>query len=273
MGKPLGHRLLQPFGAEVEGDLSGPLSTADTDLINTLVRTTGLVLARGQTLSLERQVALLSSFGPVLGGRAVLNYVAPDDGVLGVGPLAYHSDLAFVPQPFDLISLHAVDVEDGQTCTRFVSGARAYDRLSETQRARLDLLTATAVSSSAHGRQVGYHIPGRAIRHDREAIIAHPATGRPVLYVNEGQTARFNGLSQGESDRLLEELFEVLYAPGEVFEHAWVRGDIIIWDNILLQHSRPALDGVTRRKLQRVVVAERGLYEQAPDFKPGDPID
>jgi hypothetical protein len=30
---------------------------------------------------------------------------------------------------------------------------------------------------------------------------------------------------------------------------------------------------VVRRKLQRVVVAERSLYEQVPDFRPGDPTD
>jgi taurine dioxygenase len=273
MGRNLTHRTLEPFGSKVEGDLSAPLSEPDETLLKSLMRRDGLVVARGQRLSLQRQMEILSLFGPVLGSRATLNYVAPDDGVLGAGPLAYHSDLAFAPQPFDFISLHAVDVEDGQTCTRFVSGGRAYDRLSESQRLRLEGLTAAAVSSSAAGRRVGYRVPAKAIRYDREAVLAHPATGRPVLYVNEGQTARFNELDEAESDNLLSELFEVLYAPDAVYEHAWRTGDLVIWDNILLQHGRPALDGVVRRKLQRVVVAERSLYEQVPDFRPGDPTD
>lgn len=265
-------RTLEPFGVELIADLAQPFSAEDEVLLRALVDRHGLLLARGQLLSLERQLDIMRVFGLVLGDRATLNYVAPDDGVLGLGSLGFHSDLAFAPEPFAFISLHALDVDDGQTCTLFADGEGAYGRLDESLRRQLEGMSAAAVSSSASGRAVGYHIPSSAHRHDRPVVIAHPRTGHPVLYVNQAQTARINELGPQDSEQLLERLFGVLYDPGNIYEHRWSCGDLVIWDNIRLQHARPALDGVTRRKLQRAVVARRSLYEQIPDFRPGDPM-
>jgi taurine dioxygenase len=264
-------RPIAPFGVEVDCDLSRPLTDADAALLGRLLDEHGILVVPGQSLPLEVQIGIMRRFGPVLGDRATLNYVAPDDGVLGTGALGFHSDLAFAPRPFDYISLHALDVADRETSTVFAHGGRAYARLSTSLRQRLASLSAAAISSSARGRTIGYAIPASAIRFDRPAVIAHPRTGESILYVNQAQTARFNELDERESDALLQQLFDILYDPECLLEHRWSTGDLLIWDNIQLQHARPALEGVTRRRLQRVVVAERSLYEQVPDFRPGDP--
>jgi taurine dioxygenase len=209
----------------------------------------------------------------VLSDGSSLKYVSPTDGILGTDALGFHSDLAFAPHPFQVISLHALDVIDGETATLFADGAGAWRRLPPALPARLREVTAAAVSSSAVGRTVGYDIPRRAVRFDRPAVIEHPRTGDPILYVTQAQTARFNGLSHHDSDGLLEALFAILYDPRQIFEHRWHRGDLLLWDNVRLQHARPPLHGVTRRTLQRVVVGDKGLYEQVPDFRPGDPTD
>ena len=65
---------------------------------------------------------------------------------------------------------------------------------------------------------------------------------------------------------MLSRLFDHLYAPAHRLEHPWRRGDFIIWDNYTLQHARPDVAGVTRRRLQRASVAERSLVEQLPEF-------
>jgi taurine dioxygenase len=44
-------------------------------------------------------------------------------------------------------------------------------------------------------------------------------------------------------------------------------GDIVVWDNLVLQHGRPPLSAVTRRRLQRGSCATESLYEMHPDFK------
>ena len=65
---------------------------------------------------------------------------------------------------------------------------------------------------------------------------------------------------------LLEALFAHLYAAPRRLEHRWRNGDLIVWDNVALQHGRPAINGVRRRMLQRASVAERSLLEQIPDY-------
>ena len=273
MAVPIAHRPLQPFGVLIDRDLRVSLDATERTALRQLLYRHGLVVAREQSLSLDRQCDLMSTFGPLLGSRATVSYVAPDDGVFGTQALGFHSDLAFAPVPFDVISLHAVDVADGETSTRFVDAAAACARLAAPLRERLQGLTAAAVSSSANGRTVGFDIPAGAHRFDRAAILAHKVTGQPVLYVQEAQTARFNELERAASDALLAELFAILYAPGSVLEHRWNQGDLVLWDNLRLQHARPAFAAGRPRRLQRVVVAEQSLREQIPDFRPGDPIE
>jgi alpha-ketoglutarate-dependent taurine dioxygenase len=56
------------------------------------------------------------------------------------------------------------------------------------------------------------------------------------------------GLSHDESEALLVELCAHLYSPETILEHDWHRHDLVVWDNLAVQHSRKtvALDGPTR---------------------------
>jgi len=67
----------------------------------------------------------------------------------------------------------------------------------------------------------------------------HPRTGATLLYVSQGMTKEIVGLSIDESESLLDELFAHMYAPGNVCEHEWQRGDLLMWDNLAVQHARP----------------------------------
>ena len=50
------------------------------------------------------------------------------------------------------------------------------------------------------------------------------------------------GLPATESDELLDRLFERLYDPANVIEHEWGQGDLLVWDNLAVQHGRPNVD-------------------------------
>jgi alpha-ketoglutarate-dependent taurine dioxygenase len=265
-------RPLEPFGVEIEGDLRSLVPPANGDFLTDLVYTHGLVVARRQSLTHKQQQALVSHFGPIMGVGKEMEYVAPDDGILNADALAFHSDMAFCPKPSEIISLHAVDVVDNETSTRFASGYLAYERLTPAQRALVSNLTAAQVSNKTIVRVVGYDIPASAHRLDRPAVIPHRATGRPVLYVTEAQTARFNELSRADSDGLLNDIFHVLYAPDAVYEHSWVMGDLVIWDNHILQHARSAFHHVKRRTLQRACIGEFSVTEQIENFVFADPV-
>jgi taurine dioxygenase len=80
-------------------------------------------------------------------------------------------------------------------------------------------------------------------------------------------TAQFTTLPLGESDALLEELFAVLYDPAHIYDHHWRAGDLVIWDNLAVQHARAAF-GTAPRTLQRVSITQYGYWEQVPTDLP-----
>ena len=49
------------------------------------------------------------------------------------------------------------------------------------------------------------------------------------------------------------EIYDHLYVAENAVEHRWRRGDIVLWDNLTLQHARGSLASAGRRVLQRVV--------------------
>jgi alpha-ketoglutarate-dependent taurine dioxygenase len=67
----------------------------------------------------------------------------------------------------------------------------------------------------------------------------HPRTGRTILYVCQQTTYKIDGMALEQSDALLDALLDHLYAPGKEYAHEWRERDLVIWDNLALQHARP----------------------------------
>jgi taurine dioxygenase len=259
----LSMRRLEPFGVLVEGDLARAGTAAAQAWLVDLLDGHGIVAARGQSLDLARQRALFARLGRVPDER--LFEIHPDDGALGRRALTFHSDLAFTHTPCRYVSLHGIEVDPGSV-TRFANGVIAQARLSNEQRAQLALLEATAALFPECDAAAQYDIPPGCPCFTRPAIISHPRTGVPVLYVSEAQTARLGPLSRSASDSLLAELFALLYTPEAVLEWQWCAGDLLLWDNIALQHGRPEIAARARRRLQRAVVADLDLWDMLPEM-------
>jgi taurine dioxygenase len=88
---------------------------------------------------------------------------------------------------------------------------------------------------------------------ERPMVAPHPRTGAPAVNANALQTDRVVGLPADESEALLADLFEVLYSPDNVLVLDWAVGDLVIWDNLAIQHARPnvTMEGPART-LQKV---------------------
>jgi taurine dioxygenase len=262
---------LTPFGIVVDADLSRPLDDEDGAMLRRLMDEHKLLLFRGQSLAEEQQVAVLAHLGRVLGSRGEHRQIS-SDGNLGAGKLAYHSDLAFTEEPFKFLSLHALEVNDGESWTRFANGVTAVDRIDPALRATIDGRDAVTVLSviQTH-RALSYDVPDFLPQQRRPVIMPHPRTGEPLLYISEMQTARIEGLDREASDAALAALFDLLYAPEQIYEHRWCGGDFLLWDNFALQHARCDLTGMTPRRLQRVAVADKSFFDLLPQFEIGDP--
>jgi len=270
MGSPWMERQLAPFGMEIDIRLEWPLPKGFEERLVELFDRHKLLVFRNQALPESDQVKLLENFGRVLGSHGEYREISTDGG-LGAGPLTWHSDLAFTEEPFKVISLHAVAVNDGQSYTDFVNGVDTAANLPATLAAKVAGREAmTMIAPIQTHRTVGYDSSQDMPHQVRPVIIPHPRTGEPVLYISDMQTTRIIDMDREESDATLDALFAELYRDDRIYRHRWNNGDIVIWDNIALQHARGDLTGMSPRKLQRVVVADKSFFDLLPQFKVGD---
>ncbi|MBB4856843.1 taurine dioxygenase [Novosphingobium chloroacetimidivorans] len=261
MAATLPHRLLQPFGVEIERDLSQPLDACEAGHLVELFREHGLILARGQVLSMGRQRELCRLLGPILEREGETGTLSNLAGGPSAVELAWHADAAYTEHPFDALSLHAIDVVDKASSTLFVSAEQGWLRLPS--RLQDSLRAGEQEMVSPHYSQLS----GRACDRDntealkrslRPTVVTNPHNGRACLWVSELQTARLCAAGVAGGRSVLHEVFDVLYEPRHQFEHRWRNGDLIIWDNIALQHMRGNLAQVGTRILQRVIVGTKG---------------
>ncbi len=267
MGVTLPFRLMSPFGVEIEHDLSQPFAPSEAYHFRQLFAQHGLLLARGQNLSMERQKELCSLLGPILLREGENGYMSNEQGGYAASELTWHADAAYTEHPFDALSLHALDVEDDASSTRFVSAEAACDTMPATLREMLDGCEQEMISphyTMLAERTCERRNPDAMRRGILPAIRENPHNGRRCIWVSEMQTARLLGMDWEESREVLRAVYDYLYAPEGVFEHRWRKGDIIIWDNIALQHARGNVEGVGPRVLQRVIVGTEGVAPHIP---------
>jgi taurine dioxygenase len=229
-----------------------------------------LLLLRDVDVSSDEQVRLSSHIGPVPDPPSFISNVE-ETGYHPEVRLLFHSDFAFTTTPLIGISLYCLEVGDGAAATSFVDGAHAARTLPKSLRHRIDgrevMHLADTVTRREDVRRTLDDVggpdasPSLYPRCTRPVLWRHPTTGEELLYVLEQQASHIDGLDASESESLLAELFAHLYAEDAVYTHVWRPGDLILWDNIALQHGRPENPRTVRRSLRRTVISERSLAE------------
>ena len=263
---PVATPLSPVLGVVVENyDLRRDLDAAAWDALRGLLWKHYLLLFRNQNISADEHRDVLKSFGSVADERGdstyytfVINRLSPDSDE--GDELLYHCDYSFTPKPLPIVSLYGLDIPAVAALTRFANGVRACMGLPPALEARLEgqfVLHASDVTREAM-MSAGPLRPEDLASKDyrgtlHPALLTHPTTGERILFINEYLSVRFEGMSPEESEALLSEVFARLYASENVYEHHWRQGDLIIFDNIALQHSR--VKGAPRT-LRRLIVTE-----------------
>jgi alpha-ketoglutarate-dependent taurine dioxygenase len=174
------------------------------------------------------------------------------------GRLQFHADTMWAAAPFEVLSLYGVDVDEPVVPTTFISATHAWTTLPADLRARIE------------GRHA-LHTAGEVRRGDMTDVLlstiesppstvkpiglTHPRTGAQVLYVCEQMTKEIVELPTAESEALLEELFSHLYAAAARWNHEWRTHDLIVWDNIAMQHARPNVENLGPARTLRKVAS------------------
>ena len=269
-------KLGRHLGAEIAGvDLSQPLDDATFAGISEAFFEHQVVVYRGQKLTPSQQVAFTRRFGELehhvrkehrLEGYPeiliVSNVLDSSGRAIGVQDAGrfWHSDLSYKHVPSLLSALYALEVpvKEGRVlgATSFASTTAAYEALPEDLKRRLQGLR--NVHSYRYYRaknvQAQREEQARGARTVQEHVLSeeqlksvpdvevpivrtHPVTGRKGLFINEGHTARIIGLPEEEGARLLADLCSHIVKPEFRYEHAWRAGDLLMWDNVAVQHK------------------------------------
>ena len=268
------------FGAELSGlDLSQGMDKATASEVLRVLDTRGVVIVRGQQLSLENFMAFSRSLGP-LEVHTLKNFSPPGfpelmiySNIIDNGePIGrvdagrhWHMDGAHLGTPYRATVLYALEipVKDGVALgdTSFASTSAAYDALEPALRSQLHGMR--AVNTSGAGRKkrsTPFYLDSgltqgfqRGVNHP--VVRSHPITGRKCLYVNPECTSYIRGMNDRDSDALLAQLYQHMVRSEFIYRHSWQVGDLVMWDNCSTQYRAVGdYDLPLRRLLYRTVV-------------------
>lgn len=256
--------LHKDFGVEVIGFdvIAGRDPAQIAELQAAYDRHSILLFRGGGQLDKQRHVELASWFGPPApvdnSGQGDFVSVLHNRDPAGSMQLPFHCDLTYTDTPIKAICLQAIELPDSPTSTTFVSNEAAWKALSPAMQRRLEGLNVRHVHISEVKE---YDWPPFIADHPIK--FPNPRTGEPMLLVTEHHATRIPELGEAESAALLEELFAHIYAPARQYDHVWQLGDVLMWNNLAIQHARREHSDYAGgpRALQRVALCEITLQE------------
>ena len=245
------------LGAEIRGvDLAQPLDNADFLAIEDAYNRSGVIFFRSQHMTPPQQVAFTRRFGEIefniFGERwsvpgcpeiVVVSNVKEGGHPIGVRRAGenWHSDMCYTPRPPRGTMLYALEVPDllglplGDT--EFASAAAAWDALPEGLKRRLDGRRATFDFT---GRKRAFPPSQDEIERNppvmHPIVRTHPYTGRKCLYVMRDDCTGIEGMATADAEVLIAALADHIVKPAFIYRHQWRAGDLLMWDNCMVQH-------------------------------------
>lgn len=255
------------IGADVGGlDLSKPLPDRTFDALQAALDEHLVLFLGEQDITPNEQRTFAERFGPI--DRHPFGRHLDDPADMGLldqttprqdGANRWHMDSTFMPKPPSVLVLRAVQLPSLGGDTTWASMAAAYETLSPPIQRALEGMTAThdVTGPLVRAIQTGHSVGGLEeiqaawppISHP--VVCRHPRTKRKLLFVNSNFTTRIEGVSERESEMLLEFLFEWVRSPEFQVRFTWQPGSVVLWDNLATQHF--AIPDYTERRIMHRV--------------------
>lgn len=210
----------------------------------------------GRRVPLHPHVSLISNLDE--DGEPVV-----DNGGLGSYEVVWHSDNSYAEVPPAGSMLYAVVLPvngGGDTC--FNNQYRAYDELPDdlkqivagkTQRHDASRNSAGVLRPTVKLPTKPEEVPGPV----HPIVRKHPVTGKLALYLGRRRQWPSNyilGMSNEESERVLDRLWDHATQEKYAWKHVWRLGDLVLWDNRCTMHYRSEVDSTQARVLYRTVI-------------------
>ena len=161
-------------------------------------------------------------------------------GGLGNSELVWHQDMTYKDLPPKASILYGLTTPATGGDTHFYNLNRAYETLP------------TALREKIKGRSCNESRPGAV----HPLIIKHHATGKESLYIGRRPNAWIVGLSDEESDQLLDDIWQHIENGPHHWAQQWQPKDIVIWDNRYTLHMRGDLDPAQDRLMHRTQIQD-----------------
>ncbi len=265
-------------GAIVEGvDLTCPLDDTTADLLRDTFSRNSILCIRGQQLAASDQIRFGDLFGPVDSGFRVRSGYRGQEtrnrgvmlvsnirkngepiGSLPDGEMQFHSDGAHRDIPYAATTLYAIKLPSVGGDTLFANLAMAYDALDDDTKNRIDELQVRNLYGydDTFREETTEETEPNTSAATHNLVKTHPVTGRKSLYLSRLMTRHVVGMDRGESDDLLNMLFDHAERTEFVYAHKWLMNDLLIWDNRCLNHARTDFPGSEERLLRRLTITE-----------------
>ncbi|TAM92532.1 TauD/TfdA family dioxygenase [bacterium] len=250
-------------GVEVLGvDLRRPVTEDVQRSLREAWHHHALLLFRNQELSEEDQLRAARIFGEIstegeYGDQNYVSNVIPD-GLTPHGELAFHVDHSWSDNPLRGLMLYAIEAPPAGSGgeTKFANVKLAYELLPPHVQARIANLQ---IVHTYPDQNKHVPIPGPDPRpgmptSTHPLVFPHPVTGEKLLFCSPRHFDRIVGLSADEGLALAHELTGYIDRPEVVYTHVWHPGDLVVWDNLQLQHARTNFDRAYRRHLRRTQI-------------------
>ena len=251
-------------GARLKGVSLSSASDSDLEKMRSALFEHGVIIMPDQNLIPEDHIRLAEFFGHIDVNRfftpvakypaiAEVRTSAEQGAVIGG---TWHTDHSYDAAPAMCSILSAQQLPPFGGDTHFASMAAAYRALSPGLQKTLSSLRAWHSDGSFLDSNVGLENNLDAFRDPvlHPAIIKHPVTGAPCVYVNGDFTTHFENWSIEESASLLAYLYRFVTQPIFTARVVWSPGMVAIWDNRLVQHYATADYSGHPRLMHRITV-------------------
>ena len=170
----------------------------------------------------------------------------------------WHTDSSYRTTPSVGSLLHGIEISRTGGITQFINMYMVYDELPDGLRREVEGRKARHDFGMLH-KLVGNPPPTKeeaaAMPPAWHPLVRrHPVTGRKSLYISSIYNDAIEGLEEGASRRLIEELSDFAAQPKYMYRHVWEPHDVLMWDNRCTVHAVTPHDPTERRVMHRTTI-------------------
>tara|TARA_B110000503_G_scaffold102864_1_gene153635 strand:- start:3738 stop:4559 length:822 start_codon:yes stop_codon:yes gene_type:complete len=257
------------IGAELSDICLNNLSPKDFDDIYDALISHKVIFFRDQDLTPEAHLAFAKSFGEPEPPHPIYPSIEGYEQIVllksGAGSKPdtndWHKDMTFKPNPPFTSILHAIEVPDVGGDTLWSNTNASYEALPKAWKdylAGMEAMHDIGTFRNDLYRKGGIEAVNNGLKSTGSAVHkivdTHPVSGLKYLNINQSFTRHIVGEIQGESDRILQYLYQHMAKPEFQVRLRWRNNTIAMWDNRITHHYAICDYLPKVRHMQRVTV-------------------